>query len=117
MATTNPTEIRKEVRRRTKELRRRIAALELLATGTLQSRMKTCGREGCACMDDPDARHGPYAVWTRRRDGRLATTTLDPERAALVAEAIENRRELEGLLLRWELEVEALILGRKRPKT
>ncbi len=114
MATTNPDTVRKEVRRRTQALRRQIVALDLLATGTLQTRTKTCGREGCACMDDPDARHGPYYIWTRRRDGRLLTTTLDAEQARLIGDAIANRREVEGLLSRWEHEVEMRVLSRKQ---
>jgi hypothetical protein len=114
MATRNDSKIRNDVRRRTKELRQRIAATDVIATGTVQTRTKTCGREGCACMADPAARHGPYHEWTRRRDGRLVTTSLDDAQAALLTEAIANRREVEGLLARWEHEVEARILSEKQ---
>ena len=110
---TDTAKVRKEVRRRTRKLRTRIAAMDVLATGTLQLRTKTCGREGCACMSDPDARHGPYHVWVRTRDGRLVTTTLDAAAAGLVGDAIANRREVDDLLRRWESEVEARLLGRK----
>jgi hypothetical protein len=116
MAKKKNQRLRRELRRRTRALRRRIASLDLVATGTLQLRTKTCGREGCPCMTDPDARHGPYHVWVRRRDGRLATTTLDADQARLLEEAVSGRREIDGLLLRWELEVETLVLGRKPRK-
>lgn len=86
--------------------------MDVIATGTVQTRTKTCGREGCVCMANTSARHGPYHEWTRRRDGRLVTTSLDAEQAALLTEAIENRREVEGLLSRWEHEVEARVLSR-----
>ena len=113
---TDTAKVRKEVRRRTRKLRTRIAAMDVLATGTLQLRTKTCGREGCACMSDPDARHGPYHVWVRTRDGRLVTTTLDAAAAGLVGDAIANRREVDDLLRRWESEVEAQLLGRRPRK-
>lgn len=109
-------ELRKAVRVRTKALRRAIAAMDLVVSGTLHRRTKSCGRAGCKCMDDPTARHGPYLEWTRRRDGRQALSVLTPRQAELVEEAIANRREIERLLAEWERHSEAEILA-DRPKS
>lgn len=102
---------RKAMRLRTKALRRAISAMDLVASGTLHRRTKSCGRAGCRCEDDVSARHGPYLEWTRRRDGRQALSVLTAHQAALVEEAIANRREIERLLAEWELHAEAVILG------
>lgn len=116
MARKKPTDTRKAVRRRTRALRKSLAAVDLLLSGTLHTRTKTCGQDACACMQDPVARHGPYHEWSRRRQGRLLHTTLGPEEAALVKEAIGNYRALQGLLARWEAETEDEILKRIRRK-
>lgn len=84
------------------EVRRRIAELEHVCSGTLLRRYKTCGRSECRCARDPDARHGPYFEWSRMENGRLAHTTLSAEEGAKVAKAIRNYRRLRRLLRVWE---------------
>ena len=59
-----------------REIRREIAAVDLLCAGTLLKRWKQCGRSNCRCAHDPAARHGPYYEWSRRRNGRLLHTLL-----------------------------------------
>ena len=110
------SELRKDVRRRTHELRREIASKALVASGTVHRRTKSCGRAACKCSNDVAARHGPYFEWTRRRDGRQALTVLTPQQAALLEEAIANRRRIEELLAQWEEVTEAEVLGRE-PKS
>jgi hypothetical protein len=117
MASRKRSQVEKAVHRRTASIRREIAAKDLLLSGNLQTRTKTCGQARCACHEDPAARHGPYHEWTRRRDGRLVSTTLDAEQAPLVVAAIENHRDVEALLARWEREVEAEILALRRRKS
>ena len=106
---------RQAIRKRTQELRRQISAMDYASSGTLLSRLKTCGRESCRCMTNPDARHGPYHEWTRRKDGRLLVHRIvSPEEAALLEHAIGNRREIQRLLALWEEETAAVILGEDR---
>lgn len=104
------------VRRRTAELRRAIAAFDLLCSGTLLSRTKACGRAGCRCADDPEARHGPYYEWTRRQGGRLVHSVLTAEQAGRLARAIANYREVQRLLAVWQRESAAEILAMKSRK-
>lgn len=103
------------VRRRTADIRRAIAALDLLCSGTLLTRTKACGRAGCRCANDPEARHGPYFEWTRRQGGRLVHSVLTPEQADFLARAIANYREVQRLLAAWERESAAEILA-MRPR-
>jgi len=92
----------KRIRRQTLEIRRAINAMGYVSPGTLHTRTKVCGRKGCRCATDPEARHGPYSEWSRRIGGRLVHSVLSEEQAELVAEAIANYREIQRLLTLWE---------------
>lgn len=102
------------LRQRTEKLRRRISAMDYACSGTLHSRTKVCGQPACRCANDPDARHGPYHEWSRRKEGRLVHSVLGPEQASLVERAIANRREIDRLLAIWEEESTLEILQRIR---
>ena len=116
MANKKQDDFQARVRSRTAQIRRAIAAHDAVLSGTLQTRKKRCGQARCACQHDPDARHGPYHEWIRQRDGGQVNTKLDAEEAEIVAAAIERYREVQGLLARWEREVEAELLGAHRRK-
>ena len=85
-------------------IRRRIAAMGLVAQGTLSERMKICGRPNCRCAEDPQARHGPYYEWTRRENGRYVNTLIIEEQAKELASAIDNHKKVLELLKRWSIE-------------
>jgi len=97
-------ERRARLRQRTQDLRRRIGAMDYVASGTLHSRTKVCGRPNCRCATDPRARHGPYHEWSRRREGRLVHRILTASQAERIARAIANHQELLALVARWEEE-------------
>ena len=94
----------RRLRQRTAELRRRISAMDYACSGTLHSRTKSCGQPACRCATDPDARHGPYHEWSRRKDGRLVHSVLAADQVSLIRRAIANRREIDRLLALWEEE-------------
>ena len=102
---------RKRVRERTRALRRAINARDFVASGTVHQRTKVCGRKNCRCAVDPAARHGPYYEWSRRQDGRLLHSVVNPEQAELLTRAIQNYREIQQLLLRWEYETAKEVLN------
>ena len=85
-------------------IRRQIAAIGLVAQGTLSKRMKICGRPNCHCAEDPQARHGPYYEWTRREKGRYVNTLISEEQAGELATAIDNHKRVLVLLKRWSTE-------------
>lgn len=102
---------RNRIRSRTVEIRKAISSMDLLASGTLHTRTKVCGRRNCRCATDPTARHGPYFEWNRRIDGRIVHKVLSKEQAELINRAIGNQREVKRLLLLWERETEDEILA------
>lgn len=99
------------------KIRRRIGQMGLACSGTLLERLKTCGKSNCRCAQDPDARHGPYHEWSRRKGGRLLHSSVTPQQAEQIRQAIGNYREILELLKRWESETEAIVLNSSGRKT
>ena len=102
---------RNRIRQRTRALRRAISAMDYVASGTLHSRTKVCGRSNCRCADDPSARHGPYHEWSRRSGGRLVHRVITAQQAEIIARAIANHRELQQLLTLWADETASEVLN------
>jgi hypothetical protein len=86
------------------EIRRRIAEIDYICSGTLLRRTKVCGKPGCACARDPRARHGPYYEWSRREKGRQVVTVIPVALAPSFHRAIRNYRRVLRLLRLWERE-------------
>ncbi len=57
--------------------------------GSLSERTIKCSKPGCACAQDPKARHGPYYSLTRAVGGKTRSRFLTPEQAALARQQIE----------------------------
>jgi len=89
---------------RLRALREQINAVDLICSGNLLRRTKTCGKPACRCATDPSGRHGPYWEWTRRERGRLVHRVVSPQHAAALAGAIRDGRRIRALLRRWERE-------------
>ena len=93
-------------------VRERIAKLDYVCTGSVAARVKQCGKPNCACAHDPEAKHGPYHVWTRHEEGRVLQTTLTEETAQSFKEAIANYRELQDAVATWIRESKRELLAR-----
>ena len=107
---------RKRIRQRTMQLRRVINAMDYVASGTLHTRTKVCGRSNCKCADDLASRHGPYFEWSRRKEGRLVHSVVPKEQAEWLKDAIANYRKIHRLLEAWEDETALEILKRQKIK-
>lgn len=99
-----PKPDRRRLRQRTQALRREIAAMDFVTSGTLLHRTKVCGQSNCRCATDPGARHGPYFEFNRRENGRLIHRAVPPELAKQVQRALDNQRRIQALLVEWEQE-------------
>ena len=102
----------KEPNSRITHIRGQILAVDLLCPGSLVTRYNTCGKAHCRCAQDPDARHGPYYIWSRREEGRLVQTVVSASEAQALERAIRNHRKVLDLLARWGRESARLILAR-----
>ena len=56
--------------------------------GSLSERYVKCSKPGCACADDPEARHGPYYSITRGVGGKTQSRFVAAEKADLVRQQI-----------------------------
>jgi hypothetical protein len=97
-------------------IRDQILTVDLLCPGSLVTRYNTCGKTGCRCAQDPEARHGPYYIWSRREEGRLVQTVVSASEAKILERAIGNHRRVLDLLASWGRESAKLILVGKGPK-
>ncbi|MGT2455353.1 DUF6788 family protein [Cupriavidus basilensis] len=104
-----PEAIIKQARERIERIRETLNAIDCLCSGTLLERIKVCGKPGCRCAQDPDARHGPYYDWGPIKGGKLAHRTVSPELAFVLRRAIANYRQAKKLMQAWEDETERLI--------
>ncbi len=51
--------------------------------GSLSERTIKCSKPGCACAQDPKARHGPYYSLTHAIDGKTRSRFLTAEEAGM----------------------------------
>src|SRR5260370_39502689 len=93
-----PEGMKKQARERIERIRETLNALDYLCSGTLLERMKVCGKPGCRCAQDPDARHGPYYEWGHMNGGKLVHRTVSPEQTAVLPHAIVNSRQGKELM-------------------
>src|SRR5260370_8578743 len=71
--------------------------------GSVEERMIRCGKPGCACAGDPQARHGPYHSLTQAVGGKTRSRFLTDEQAAVALQQIATGREFrEHIDAYWE---------------
>ena len=64
--------------------------------GSLSERTVKCGKPGCACAQDPKARHGPYYSLTHAVEGKTRSRFLTAEQAGIVQQQIDAGREFRA---------------------
>jgi hypothetical protein len=89
MATSAPPGVPPRVR----QLATDLADAKPMRRGSLSERTIKCSKPGCACAQDPKARHGPYYSLTHAVDGKTRSRFLTAEQAGVVAQQIEAGRE------------------------
>jgi hypothetical protein len=78
---------------RVRQLAANLADAKPMRRGSLSERTIKCSKPGCACAQDPKARHGPYFSLTRAVEGKTHSRFLTAEQADLARQQIENGRE------------------------
>jgi hypothetical protein len=89
---------------RARELLSELSRVQPMRRGSLGERYVKCSKPGCACGQEPKARHGPYLSLTRKVGGSTQSRFLTPEQAELVRGQIQAAREFRSRLEAfWEL--------------
>jgi hypothetical protein len=80
------------------ELAQRLAQPEPMRRGSLSERYVKCSKSGCACGEDPKARHGPYYSLTRGVSGTTRSRLLTAEQAKVASAQIEAARRFRQVI-------------------
>lgn len=88
----------KELQAKVAELASELASPRPMRKGWVGERWMKCGKKGCACHTDENARHGPYFTVTTPGGGKGKTTSryIAPEMIPLVREQILAMKEFRG---------------------
>ena len=79
-----------------------LAGLGPIRRGSIyQTRMK-CGSSGCRCHRDPDARHGPYWLWTAKVDRKSKCRKLNTDALTLYRKQSKNYKKLNQTIQMME---------------
>jgi hypothetical protein len=92
MATSAPPGVPPQVR----QLATALAEAKPMRRGSLSERTIKCSKPGCACAQDPKARHGPYYSLTHAIDGKTRSRFLTAEEAGMVEKQIEAGRDFRA---------------------
>src|SRR5262245_20856904 len=92
-----------EVPAAVRTLAAQLAAPTPMRRGSLSERYVKCSKPGCACAEQPTARHGPYYSLTRTVAGRTQSRFVPAAQAARMRQQIaagqQFRRHVEAF---WE---------------
>ena len=88
MPISRPTDVR--------QLATELADAKPMRRGSLSERTIKCSKPGCACAQDPKARHGPYFSLTHAVGGKTRSRFLTSEEADLVRQQIDAGRQFRG---------------------
>jgi hypothetical protein len=75
---------------RVRQLAADLATAKPMRRGSLSERTIKCSKPGCACAQDPKARHGPYFSLTRAVEGKTHSRFLTAAQAELARQQIDN---------------------------
>ena len=92
MATSAPPDVPSRVR----QLATQLADPKPMRRGSLSERTIKCGKPGCACAQNPKARHGPYHSLTHAVEGKTRSRFLTDEQADLAQQQIDAGRQFRS---------------------
>lgn len=76
-----------------RQLAAELSEPKAMRRGSLSERYVKCGKPGCPCAEQPQARHGPYYSLTRAVAGRTRSRFLTADQAALVRRQVATGRQ------------------------
>ena len=80
-----------------------LAALGPIRRGSIYQTRLRCGSAGCSCQRDPDARHGPYWLWTAKVGGKTKCRKLNADSLPLYRQQSKNYKKLKQIIQNMEL--------------
>ena len=81
---------------RVRQLAAELAEPQPMRRGSISERTIKCSKPGCACAQDPKARHGPYYSYTRAVAGKTQSRFLTAAQAEVVQQQVDAGRRFRG---------------------
>lgn len=75
-------------------LTKQLANIGYICQGSIGTVYTRCGNDYCDCAQNPDAKHGPYFMWTRKEKGKTISKRLDKKQVKLVKSYMKNYNNL-----------------------
>src|SRR3989442_7836046 len=88
MTTSAPSDVPPRVR----QLATDLVDAKPMRRGSLSERTIKCSKPGCACAQDPKARHGPYHSLTHAVEGKTRSRFLTAAQAPAAQQQIDAGR-------------------------
>ncbi len=79
-----------------------LASVGPIRRGSIYQTRLRCGSSGCRCQRDPDARHGPYWLWTAKVAGKSKCRKLNAETLKLYRQQSKNHAKMKQIIHRME---------------
>src|SRR5258708_10221065 len=92
MVTSAPSDVPPRVR----QLAADLCDSKPMRRGSLSERTIKCSKPGCACAQDPKARHGPYYSLTHAVGGKTRSRYLTAQQADLARQQIDAGHKFRG---------------------
>jgi hypothetical protein len=80
------------------DLQKQFVQISYICNGSVMHLYRKCGKPNCGCKDNPQMRHGPYFIWTRKEKGKTITRSLSKKQAERCLEYIENLKKIEKII-------------------
>lgn len=83
---------------RHERLKQKILKLDMAIPGYVRTIYQQCGQPNCRCKKARKHWHGPYYLWGRRVNGKLASKSIRKKDVLLYNRWIKNRVRLKSLV-------------------
>ncbi len=87
-----------ELEERYTRLQKQLGQVGYICNGTIMSMYRKCGKPNCSCKEDPQMKHGPYHIWTRKEKGKTVTRSLSEKQSDRCSEYMLNFKEMEYII-------------------
>jgi len=87
-----------QLEKKYRNLQKEFIQIGYICCGSIMSLYRRCGKPNCGCKDDLEMRHGPYHIWTRKKNGKTVTRSLSKKQAEHCLEYIQNLKKMEKII-------------------
>lgn len=79
-------------------LKVQLRSIEPICLGSINTVYTKCGNDYCECFKDKTKRHGPYFLWTRKKNGKTISKRLSKKQVNSCKKFINNYAKLKKII-------------------